>query len=42
LDGTQKAAWAKKVQGATDEWLAEAPGRDKILAEYKKLLPGAK
>jgi TRAP-type C4-dicarboxylate transport system substrate-binding protein len=42
LEGARREAWARKVQGATDEWVKEAPGRDKILAEYKRLLPGAK
>ena len=42
LTAAQRDDWAKKVQGATDEWVREAPGRDKVLAEYKKLLAGAK
>jgi TRAP-type C4-dicarboxylate transport system substrate-binding protein len=42
LNAAQTAAWAKKIQGATDEWVKEAPGRDKVLAEYKKLLAQAK
>jgi len=25
-----------------DEWVKEAPGRDKVLAEYKKLLAQAR
>jgi TRAP-type C4-dicarboxylate transport system substrate-binding protein len=42
LDAAHRSAWAAKVQGAIDEWVKEAPGRDKVLAEYRKLLAAQK